>query len=258
MKYEEAKKAILVRLAAGELIPVDTNVIISAAEKKDTDFLEKLKSSPLFMPTNVNINEINGLVINQRFDATTLQILSSFAQAVKNRIGTPADTKRLERELSELAPLLPRSVANYVIITFVTNLIKRYRSLVQEVAKLTQEKLDELSNIYKKEVAELKSKCEERYFELIDKLAIGEFDDKKYFADVNKFLNKSVHEIEQVAVEARGDINMILVKLQELKDKTYYADIKFVATAIATGTTGISQDSDVLWLFTFHALRRVS
>jgi len=158
--------------------------------------------------------------------------------------------------LNELTPLLPRCVANNVLIKFVEALILRYQKFRDRIAIITEPELKDVQKKYEEEVQTLRSQCENLYFELIDKLGIAEFDEKAYFKEVNKFLEIGLNEIQQAVIESRGDINNVILKLSEFKNKTYNVDIRFVAQTIATGAQGISMDSDVIWLFTFYALRR--
>jgi len=64
MVYEELRISILQLLEKGQAVMADANLLVSAAERNDVDFLAKLERSPYLKLTHVTVNEVIGLVKN--------------------------------------------------------------------------------------------------------------------------------------------------------------------------------------------------
>jgi len=256
MGYEEEKQKALNIISKGDTVIVDTNIVVGAATRGDSEFLGKLIAYKKFFLTTVNVNEIYGLSANKDFEEETKQILKNFLKDMRGRVirVSKEEVKRIENILYTFAPLLPRSVASYVLIDFVDGLIGRYEQITK-LKSIPDEIYKVLIQKYKQEVAELGEKCEIRYVGLIEELGIAEFNEKPYFRDIRVIIATGLKEIDEAVIRSGGKIEVIISELEKFKKKTHDSDIRHVAQKISAGATKVSEDSDVKWLFTFYALR---
>jgi len=256
VNYQQKKQEVIEKITSGNPFFIDTNVLVDAAENSDAQFLATLAKTPNFYPTHININELFGITAYGNADKKTAKILDSFRELIQRRAVKPtkSDIAKITAELSPLAQLLPRSVSNHVVIKFVDSLIALYERLASRAASLTQKELGELSTLYQQGKANLRKDAEARYLELIDTLGIEEFDEKTYFAEVEKFNETALADIQRTVVRA-GTITAAKTALDAYRKKTHTNDITFTATVISRGATAVSNDSDVRWLFTFYARR---
>lgn len=253
MAYEKKRAEILANMANNAKFFVDANIIITAAENGEKELLEKLSRYQNYLPTIINMNEISGYLAKCIVSEETEELLENFRNEIRGRLvqPSPEDVREIIKKLGPYADLLPRSVANYVILNFTNALIAKYNALVGKT--LTRVELTRLSDEYDEARNSLKPQYESRYWELIQKLGIQEFDEEKYFEDVRKFLYGTLSKIDQAV--RQSSIKGVIEELEKIRKKTYDNDVAQVAQAVSLGTNMVSNDSDVQWLFTFYARR---
>lgn len=259
MRYEDAKEIILEKITTKTGFNPDADFLINAAEREDFEIFQEMLGFPGCTFNPVTINEIQGLVLHQRTSKNAAEILEGFVEDMKERIDkvNEEESRKIQTALHRLKPLLPRCVANKILLPFMDELQEKCRALEPKSASITQEELDEFARYYKQRKPELKQQCRDEYEELRKQLGMPEVDTEEYFKDVDRYLKSGVIKVENAAFSGKG-MNVVVYELSELRRKTYDADIRFVANAIASGIETVSQDSDVLWLMTFYALRRAA
>ncbi|MBW2977499.1 hypothetical protein KY331_01520 [Candidatus Woesearchaeota archaeon] len=243
----------------------DTNYLIVLAENNEENILMNIANCPGYIFTSTNLGEIIGILKGGRLEEKAAKILGNFFIKARKRF-KKVDFSKYEKELRPFADLLPRKLVHDVVISledsFLNNLIRLYENLRQKT--LSRAAYKTAAEYYGEEKRALPKKMKQRYEFLceeynIDRDRIGKDDEKKYFENANLFKDRLIHEIELVVKQniTKG-FDVLIKKIKELAEKTYKADIRFVAETIARSATLRSFDSDVIWLFHFHAVRKIA
>lgn len=261
MSYIEKKVEILGKIARNEEFTVDTNVIVKAAQNNDAEFLEKVILYQNCTVTNTFLNELKGLMRGGMFNGKQITWLENFILAFRNRIiNVPVEERiKIEEELNELVPLVPRTVANHVILGVMDELIKMSKELLPKARNLTDKDRKKFLKEYADEVKTLKTKCEDRYLQLSENyIYFPPPVENNYMKAVMNFVDAALNKIGRIVVDSRGDLNYIIAEINKIRRKTYDDDVRIVAESIIKGIETVSDDSDVIWLFTLYGLRHAA
>ncbi|MCX6708818.1 MAG: hypothetical protein NTW67_04210 [Candidatus Woesearchaeota archaeon] len=261
MGYIKVKRDTLDTISRNEEFAVDTNVIVGAAENNDPGLIQEVIKYQNCSVTNTCLNELKGLMKSGMFNGEQINWLESFILMFKNRviIVPQAERIKIEKELNNLVPLLPRSAAYYVVSNFMDELCKKCDQLQQLKTSLTKEDYNKFAEEYKEEVETLREKCEDRYLDLSENfIFIPQPVEAVYMNEIMKFVDSKLAEMWKVVVNSKGDLNYVKSQIKKIKNKTYENDVRIVAESIIKGIETISDDSDVMWLFTLYYLRHAT
>ncbi len=259
-KYERVKSQILSAIQQHQPVPIDTNVVIEAAERRDAAFIQILQAYDL-LAIHVEIyDEIVAQMRKGKYDNRTKNLVENFLKVTQKNIDYSAPPEQTLAELNRIVSLIPRKLASYATIEFIDLLIKKYEVQEQSAGNLQKSDLSREKEEYTKGEELLKSKCEERYLELIDTLKLSELeevlDEKMYFKEVENKIREQLKDINAILDKKDANITSIKEGLLGLKTKLYETDINYTAWAVDQGMHPFSMDSDVEWLFAIHAMLR--
>ncbi len=261
MTYQERKAELLGRMSNNEEFTLDTNVIVKAADNEDFQFIKKVILYPKCTLTKTGLNELRGLVFSGMFKEKKLLWVNNFINAFVGRVITVPlqERDKMEKELDTLVPLIPRSVAYHVLSQFMDQLMQKCDQFKQFKTSLTEEDYKTFAEEYAKEVETLRIKCENRYIDLSENFVyFPQAVEAAYMQEVLKFVDMKLAEIWKIVVNSKGDFDYVKREINKLKTKTYDNDVRIVAESIISGIETISDDSDVMWLFTIYYLRHAT
>lgn len=246
-------------------LPLDTNVAIEAAQRRDEDFLRLLEQYRFLRIVPRVMHELTVAAENTRkYDNGTCARLVQFNQRVRSRVvvATDEETRAIQAELERIGPLIPKQIANFIVRQFIQDLIRLYDRILADIKRkvlIPTARYVEISNRYNQADEELMAAVEDHYLSLADRLGVDEslIDEKEYMRDVHVAIAGLLTEMSRIAGAKGNTVQDIRDSLWRFEQRIT-TDTQATADAIKQGVNAVSMDSDLRWLFRLHQARRAA